>query len=162
MKGQKYIKWVSLFVSGALFAFLVVILQKQFLPHLFEKEKAKPNSPQVSAELEGDEAFKMIIKGKLAEIQKCYNSELKRGAKKSGKLIIRWTVDANGLSNDFKEETNELESSELYDCATTAIQAWSFPKNRPIHIRYTFNMKALEKERVIREVSSLDELGVSQ
>lgn len=120
-------------------------------PPKAEKKQASQNEPR-------EESFLMTIQGKLAEVQKCYDTQLERGLKTSGHLVIRWSVDKLGKSSQFQEELNELGSAELYDCTTMAIQSWKFPKNHPLAIRYTFKMKTIEKEKVIREISRSQEI----
>lgn len=104
------------------------------------------------------ESFQMLIQGKLAQVQECYNAQLRQGLRKEGRLVVKWAVDAQGRSSQFSEEVNELESTELYDCTTMAIESWAFPKNHPTFIRYTFKMRALQPEKIIREVSDLNDL----
>lgn len=158
MRWQKHhYKWLSFGISLLLFIGFVSLLVKGPLLSLLTDKKSKMKPRQALIQNEQEESFQMLIKGRLAEVQECYNSQLRRGLHKSGNLVVRWTVDSQGLASNFEEELNELESTELYDCTTTAILSWPFPKNRPIHIRYTFKMRELEKEKIIREVSSLEE-----
>jgi hypothetical protein len=121
------------------------------------REVPAPQTKPKQTQNETDESMQMVIKGRLAEVQECYNTQLKRGFTQTGKLVVKWFVDSHGQSSDFEEEVNELGSTELFDCTTTAIQAWSFPKNQATQIRYTFHMKVLEREKVIeREYSSIE------
>lgn len=149
---QKF-KWLSLGISLIVFMGLVTLLSRN-------SSKAPEMPPKKETKVTQDETqdpFQMVIKGRLAEVQDCYNTLLKRGLKKEGKLVVKWMVDSHGASSQFEEELNEMDSTELFDCTASAIQNWPFPKNRPIQIRYTFKMRAIEKERIIREISSLDE-----
>lgn len=155
MARQKFVKVLSLAVSVLLFGGVVALLESRILFKDFDRKPA--STKPTLRELTDDEAFKMVIKGKLAEVQRCYDRQLRQGLKKSGNLIVKWYVDSNGVSGEFEEEENELGSVELFDCTTTAISSWEFPKNRPIQIRYTFKMRALEKEKIIRQISTLEE-----
>jgi len=156
MANQKHLQWASYVISAVLVGVLVTLLMSGRGARWFQQAELSPKPVPLPAQNETQDPFQMVIKGKLVEVQECYNSQLKRGLNKSGKLVVRWSVDASGASSDFQEELNELDSVELYDCTTTAITSWPFPKNRPIQIRYTFKMRALEKEKLIREISSLD------
>jgi len=139
-----------------LLAILVGVLNKDAVTALFAAapavEAPSPVVPQI--ETGDDSAYQIVIRGRLKEVQACYNELLKKGLKKSGKLVVKWTVNPQGQSSEFIEELNELGSTELYDCTTTAIAAWPFPKNKSFMIRYTFKMRELEKPKTEREVAN--------
>ncbi|MGZ5278519.1 MAG: AgmX/PglI C-terminal domain-containing protein [Pseudobdellovibrionaceae bacterium] len=151
------LKKTSIGASLVLVAMLIGILNKDAITGLIAAtppavEVPPPVMPQI--ETGDDSAYQMVIRGRLAQVQTCYNDLLKKGLKKSGKLVVKWTVNPEGQSSDFIEELNELGSSELYDCTTTAIAAWPFPKNKSLMIRYTFKMRELEKPKAEREVAN--------
>ncbi|MGE0763904.1 MAG: AgmX/PglI C-terminal domain-containing protein [Bdellovibrionales bacterium] len=101
-------------------------------------------------------SFQALVRGRTAEIQSCYNAQLKKGLNKSGKLVIKWLVSSEGRADDFVEEQNELGSPELYECARSAIQSWSFPKNRPTYIRHTFKMRNTTPDNVARAATEVE------
>ncbi len=150
MQQQSRGKWLMIGGSVAIVAILVGILQMDKVGGWFRKEKpaevAAPKTAQ--AENNDESAYQMVIKGRLKEVQACYNAELKKGLSiRAGKLVVKWTVGPEGKSSDFSEEINEMNSSELYECATRAISAWPFPKNKTFMIRYTFKMREIEKTK---------------
>ncbi len=154
-------KWVSIGSSVILVAIVVGLWQKGHLHSWMKPGKTEEASKKPTAQIENsdDSAYQMVIKGRLAEVQACYNQELKKGVSKAGKLVVQWTVNPEGKAEDFKEELNELESSELYDCTTQAIANWPFPKDQVFQIRYTFKMREIEKPKMAaaREVAGKKE-----
>jgi flavin-dependent dehydrogenase len=119
----------------------IFLLKEQLtLPHYLHKPDTFPKKTVSHIETD-DSVASMVIKGKLGEIQKCYDAQLERGLNKSGKLVLQWYVNADGFASNFTEQLNELGSAELYNCSIQAIEHWNFPKQRPTYIRHTFNLK---------------------
>ncbi len=155
----KQIKWVMVVGSLVLVTVLVGILKKDHLHAWLHPAKPVEAVKTRTSQTEtiSDSEYQMVIRGRMAEVQACYNEQLKKGHHKAGKLIVKWTVTPEGTAQDFSEELNELESTELFDCATTAISKWPFPKNQTFMIRYTFKMKELEKTPAQRAVANTKE-----
>jgi hypothetical protein len=155
------IKWVTIVGSIILVIVLVGILKKERLLSFFQPAKPAESKKRETSRTEtvSEADYQMVIRGRLAEVQACYNEQLKKGLHKAGKLVVKWSVTPEGLAQDFVEELNELESAELYDCAITAISKWPFPKNQTFMIRYTFKMKELEKPAAQREVANTKNHG---
>lgn len=155
MTRKSILNVVAVSASVVLVAAFAAFLGREDLQNFFARYKANKTVSKKSSQAEtSDEGFLMTVRGRLAEVQKCYDAQLKQGLRKSGSLVVKWAVDAQGRASDFQEEVNELDSTELYDCTVVAIGSWPFPKQRPTYIRYTFKMKALDKEKVLREISS--------
>lgn len=158
MISQKRLFWLTFSFSVAVGTGYVGVKHADRIRAMVLRE---PAQEKLSAIAKGElkkESFQMLIQGKLAEVQECYNAQLRQGLRREGKLVIKWAVDAKGQSSQFTEELNELNSTELYDCTTTAIESWNFPKNHPTFIRYTFKMRALPQQKIIHEVSDLNDL----
>lgn len=156
MQQQSWIKWLTVGGFAALVIAVVGILQFDHLSKMFGDEKSEIVKTPATAQTEtaDDSAYQMVIKGRMSEVQACYNSLLEKGLSKSGKLVVKWTVTPEGKASDFSEELNELDSTELYDCTTTAISNWPFPKKQTFMIRYTFKMREIEKAKQERQVAN--------
>lgn len=151
---------MSICISVLLIGGLIGFLETEAIQKLFAKQKPGRGMITTTTQIENaQEPFLMVVRGRLTEIQDCYNAQLKQGLKKSGVLVVKWAVDAKGKAGDFLQELNELDSPELYSCTTAAIERWPFPQRRPLFIRYTFKMRALE---TIRTVSSDDSTTVQE
>ena len=156
MLREKTLKYLAVGVSIPLVLLLTHLLQKGF-SDFSKMEQASTGVIQKKTMTESmEDPMRMLVHGKLAEVQTCYNNQLKLGLRATGNLVIKWAVDSKGQASEFEEELNELGSAELYDCTTTAIQSWQFPKQRPTYIRYTFKMKMFESETERREISSVE------
>lgn len=139
-----WIKVVTFFLPVTLVA---GFLLKDRILEVGRQSKPIISQKNLASHIDTDEAAAtMVVKGKLGEIQKCYDLQLDKGLNKSGRLVVQWFVDAHGFSSNFSESLNELSSVELYDCAVKAIENWKFPKNKPTYIRHTFNLKEMPRK----------------
>ena len=158
MINKSKVFWVTFNFSVMVATGYAGVLHSEKIKSFFERKPAGQEIRKIAKTELKKESFQMLIQGKLAQVQECYNAQLRQGLRREGKLVIKWAVDALGKSSQFTEEMNELDSAELYDCTTMAIESWAFPKNNPTLIRYTFKMRALDQEKIIREVSDLNDL----
>jgi hypothetical protein len=153
-------KWLMIGGSVTVVAILVGILKSGHVQTWLKSQKPEevPVPKTAQTETVDESAYQMVIKGRLKEVQACYNAELKKGLEiRAGKLVVKWTVTPEGKAGDFLEEQNEMNSSSLYECATKAIAAWPFPKNQTFMVRYTFKMRELEKPVLARKAASTRE-----
>jgi hypothetical protein len=145
---------LSICISVVLILGFIGFLKTAKIRNLLAQQKASQSMISTTTQPENaQEPFLMVVRGRLAEIQECYNAQLRQGLNKSGVLVVKWAVDAKGKAGDFLEEANELQSPELYQCATAAIESWPFPKRRPLFIRYTFKMREFERDEEFDKIS---------
>jgi hypothetical protein len=156
MPNFKPSKKAAALVSLVFVALFVGILKRHAIHRLWSPPKPVAAKPAEVAQNEtlDESAYQMVIKGRLAQVQACYNAELKKGLNKEGNLVVKWVVTPDGKASEFTEEKNDLGSSELYDCTISAIAAWPFPKNETFMIRYTFKMHDLKKQKRERDVAT--------
>jgi TonB family protein len=68
-----------------------------------------------------------VIQKYAAGIQYCYESELKRDERLTGKLVVAMTVTAAGNVQDATVVRNTLGNERLAACALSQIRSWKFP-----------------------------------
>lgn len=156
MNHSRALNWKLFDASAVLVVGVAGFWGKDFLRELFEEKRPekthKTRTPQVETP---KDAISILIKGRLAEVQRCYNEQLRQGNRKSGVLIVKWFVNSFGEASDFLEEQNDLNSTEFFDCTVTAIRSWPFPKNRATYIRYTFRLRELVPKKQEPPISNV-------
>jgi len=75
------------------------------------------------------ELIRQVIKEHAAQIRFCYEEELAVNPKLTGKVAVKWTIDADGnASNATIVEGTTLASPKVHQCMMDRIVTWQFPK----------------------------------
>ena len=73
-------------------------------------------------------AITAAIKRRLAGIKRCYEQQLKRNPKLTGKIVITFVIDGNGKVSEAYVESNSMGDSTVAQCILGLIKRVRFPK----------------------------------
>lgn len=76
------------------------------------------------------ELIRAVIKEHAQQIRFCYEEQLAVNPKLAGKVIIRWTIDADGNASNASVDTGgtSLNDDKVHQCMMARIVSWQFPK----------------------------------
>lgn len=74
------------------------------------------------------QAIARVVKGRLSAVKECYERELKRHPKLSGKVIVRFSVDEEGRVTNAAVEEDTLGESSVGRCIVERFERFRFPK----------------------------------
>jgi hypothetical protein len=72
-------------------------------------------------------AVKAAVRERLPALKACYEKAARATPGLGGKVVARWTIDADGKVTAFSWESDQLGSKTFTDCARKVIEAWRFP-----------------------------------
>jgi outer membrane biosynthesis protein TonB len=74
------------------------------------------------------EEIRRIVRSHSDEIRACYEAELAETPGIGGKVIMKWTIGADGLVVKAGVGETQMKNNRVEDCLAKLILAWSFPK----------------------------------
>jgi len=94
--------------------------------------------------LDRAEIQRVVTRG-VGQIQFCYEKELLKHPSLSGRLVVEWTIDAQGNVTLVKVASSTIESAVVARCIVSAIKGWRFPPPRggEVTVTYPFIFNAL-------------------
>ena len=96
---------------------------------------------KVKDRLSQSDIMAVVVANKPA-IVKCVSEQKKRNPGLSGKLVMRWTIQTNGMTKGVSVRSEEFKSTYMASCISGLIKGWTFPKHRvqgdPIDFPFTF------------------------
>ena len=82
------------------------------------------------------------IRPNLPQVRACYEKELKKGGDFGGKVIVAWTIGADGAVRTPHVIRNSTGNRAMLPCITRVVSRWRFPKaESPTDIEYPFRFK---------------------
>jgi len=99
--------------------------------------QVKTEEPDVSGSLDGN-AVAQVVQRRMRSVQDCYEQELKRDPKLSGKIEIEFTIGSEGQVTDATVANNRMESNAVASCIVGRIRRWRFPKPEGGTVTVTF------------------------
>lgn len=85
---------------------------------------------------------KAVVKAKTPQVRACYERELKKHDGLRGKVVIGWTIGANGSVSGASAVLNSTSNSAMIPCMTRAISKWRFPRaQESFDVEYPFVFK---------------------
>lgn len=82
------------------------------------------------------------IRPNLPQVRACYEKELKKGGDFGGKVIVAWTIGADGKVRDARVIRNSTGNRAMLPCITRVVSRWGFAKaESPTDIEYPFRFK---------------------
>ncbi len=86
--------------------------------------------------------IKSTVQQNQGQVRACYERELKTNSSLRGKVVIGWTIGADGKVRSPKVVSNSTGNREMLPCIRRAIKSWRFPKAQsPQDIEYPFVFK---------------------
>lgn len=92
------------------------------------------------------QALSETIRTYLAELQSCYEAELKKDRSLAGKMTYTITVEPSGRVSAVLIDRDEVGSEAVRECATAQIEAWSFAGGdieEPADVTFSVNFTAV-------------------
>ncbi len=84
-------------------------------------------------------AIKSTIKRNLPQVKACYERELKQKPTLEGKVVVAWTIGADGRVRRPRVVRNSTGSRGFLPCVTRSVASWRFPRaESPSDIEYPF------------------------
>ena len=88
------------------------------------------------------EQVKAVVAAKLPQVRACYERELKNREGLRGKVVLGWTIGANGRVSGAHLVKNGTRSSAMVPCMIRAVSSWTFPRaEAPFDVEYPFTFK---------------------
>jgi len=78
------------------------------------------------------------VASQLPKVTACYESSLKITPTLEGKVVIHWTIDADGAARTVAVVSNSMPPSSVPECLQALIEAWQFPKPAGGSVEVTF------------------------
>ena len=93
------------------------------------------------------EAIQKVINTNRNAIRTCYERRLAESPVLTGKVLVKWTIDAGGLVSvvGVTKEGSTIDDAKLLACITKQIKTWKFPKPSGgilVEVNYPFIFKA--------------------
>ncbi len=82
----------------------------------------------------------MVVLSHLREVQQCYEPELLHDRTLRGKVVLAWSIDANGTVRAAKVVKSTLPGDAVATCILNAVRGWPFrpPQGAPTRVVYPF------------------------
>ena len=71
-----------------------------------------------------------VVSGHKAALVKCGEEQRKREPGRSGKLVMRWSINTSGKVIDVQVVSEEFKSTYFAGCVTGLVKTWKFPKHK--------------------------------
>jgi len=82
------------------------------------------------------------IRPNLPQVRACYEKELKKGGDFGGKVVLGWTIGADGKVRAPRVIRNSTGNRAMLPCITRVVSRWRFAKaESPTDIEYPFRFK---------------------
>lgn len=83
------------------------------------------------------------IKTNLPKVRACYEQGLKSNPGLAGKLVLAWTVGADGRVRDVETVSNGVRDNGVVSCIRKSVAKWRFAKAQsPSDVEYPFVLKS--------------------
>lgn len=72
--------------------------------------------------------IKIVIRNNKKLIRACYEKALINDPNLKGKIVARWTIDAEGSVIEANIQSSTIKNEDLSQCLLNEIKSWKFPK----------------------------------
>ena len=73
------------------------------------------------------EQVRAVVERNRSAVQWCFEKELQRNPKLSGKVVVFWQIEATGSVSTSKIKTSTIGSPDVEDCLSRQVRKWTFP-----------------------------------
>jgi hypothetical protein len=87
------------------------------------------------------EALNRVVKQHLKELTDCYERGLIKNPELKGKIVLSWSIFADGSVHEVEVESNTLEDPAVTRCLSNRPPTWTFPKpagGEPVRVSFPF------------------------
>ena len=88
-----------------------------------ETAKAVRSDPELDPR-----AVAQVVRSQLPKVKECWTRSLKTNPTLAGRVVMHWTIDADGLPFNISVESNSMQPSAVPDCVRALIEAWRLPE----------------------------------
>jgi hypothetical protein len=111
--------------------------------YLFQGDERPTAAPETGKAATSDPeldpaAVARYVRSQLPRVKECWTRSLRTTPTLAGKVVLHWTIDADGLPFDISVESNTMQASPVPDCIRALIEAWRFPKPSGGHVEISF------------------------
>lgn len=84
-----------------------------------------------------------VIRSFWYQIRYCYEVQLRKNPKLSGKIVVRWTIATSGKVSSARVASTTMNNKRVEGCLVRRVMRWTFPKPKggPVFISYPFIFK---------------------
>jgi hypothetical protein len=116
---------------------------------------SQPISQEPPAELDGGppltrEEIRLVVRAKLPNVRACFDAGLARAPEIGGRVLLRFTIGADGRAGSIAVDEDELDDAIVTDCLRAELASWQFPLPRDgavITITYPFVFSSADSLR---------------
>jgi metallo-beta-lactamase class B len=84
--------------------------------------------PSHDADTEERAAVREIVRGRINEVKGCYDHELVLHPDLAGRVVIQFTIGANGEVAGSNLKRSTMQNTAVENCTERAVRRWTFPK----------------------------------
>lgn len=85
---------------------------------------------------------KAVVKAKTPQVRACYERELKKQDGLRGKVVLGWTIKADGRVTGARAVRNSTRNTAMIPCMISAVSSWRFPRAEAgFDVEYPFVFK---------------------
>jgi hypothetical protein len=107
------------------------------MPSLSDPGLGRAGGQTISAD-----QIQSTIQRNVGQVRACYERELKAQPSLNGKVVLSWTIGADGHTRSVSGVRNTTGNRELLSCVRKAVRGWRFPQAQsPQDIEYPFVFK---------------------
>lgn len=105
---------------------------------------ASAGGPQAEVEGALDKGqIREVVRAHIDEVRHCYNVELKEQPEVGGRIVVAFTIDAEGLVRDARSAESTM-PPRFDHCLVEALGSWQFPapaNGGKVKVRYPFQLE---------------------
>ncbi len=85
-------------------------------------------------------AIASVVKQKLSGIKYCYEKELKNNPNLAGKVVVNFTIGADGSVTNYRVDNSTLNNTNVEQCILRMVRRWKFPApaGGSVNVSYPF------------------------
>ena len=91
------------------------------------------------------EQVRKVVEAHRAAIQYCFDKELQRNTKLSGKIVVYWRIEPAGAVSASRIQSSTVGSADVEGCLVRTVRKWTFPaaaNGQVTDVRYPFVFSA--------------------
>lgn len=115
---------------------------KEAAPAPATAARAGGDAPSTGGRPLSAKQIKRVVKAKTPQVRACYERELKMHDGLRGKVVLGWTIRADGTVTGARAVSNSTRNSAMVPCMTRAVANWRFPRaSEAFDVEYPFVFK---------------------
>lgn len=94
--------------------------------------------------------IRLVVRAKLPQVRACFDAGLARAPDIGGRVVLRFTIQADGRADAITVEEDELGEPSVAECLCEQLRSWQFPRPRAgasITVAYPFVFSSADSLR---------------